>query len=122
MKIRSIPLLALMAPLLVGCGVHRHFRDRYTFREDQVVAWRWAAVEAANSPAEWARLGAVRLTRGPLKLDTAEVEYKLDCREASQVEVIIRPATVGDQQASVLRIKVDRATALVVSMREELDR
>ena len=123
MKIRLILTLVPLALLFQGCAHQYASRDRYTFAEPQVARWHQSALEAAASPAEWERVGGVRLTKGPLKLDPSGLEYKLDCPDPYQVEVIIgcigRLGDPRDVQDTFVRARLNRATGTVCWMGEE---
>jgi hypothetical protein len=119
MMIRLFSII-LVAASVVGCAHQRHTRNPYVVGDREVAAWRKSAIEAASSPEEWQR--GRRITAGPLRLDTEMLEYRLDGPIRDSVIVTIPCWGQGEHDATCLEIALDRATGLIISMREERDR
>jgi hypothetical protein len=124
MHIRPIFLSVSAALVFIGCAHKDTYRWQYIFHEEEVVAWRESIVEAINCPDEWVRVDGRRLTDGPIQFDTSRINYNLQC-PPRQVEAIVRTsAHVGwawNLRFYVIRIRLDRVTALVLWMNEELE-
>jgi hypothetical protein len=119
MMIRPFSLI-LVAALFVGCAHQRRTRNPDVFGDWEVVAWRKSAIAAASSSEEWKR--GHRITQGPLRLDAEMLEYRLDGPIRDSVAVTIPCWGQGEHYATYLKITLDRATGLIISMREERER
>jgi hypothetical protein len=119
MMIRQLSVV-LVGALFVGCAHQRHTQSPYVFRDGEVVDWRKSAIAAASSPEQWKR--GLRITQGPLRLDSQMLEYRLDGPMRDSVVVTMPCWGQGEHEATYLEIKLDRATGLIMSMREERER
>ena len=96
-----------------------------SWREDQLATYRKVAVEAAASPEEWGRVGK-RVTAGPLKLDTSGVAYVFYYPDTRMDILIPSNQSVEDERTggrlgTRVRVTLDSATALIISIKEEVD-
>src|SRR5512133_2555531 len=117
-------VVALMA-LLVGCAHYHKPRECCSWREDQLAAARKVALEAAASSEEWQRSGK-RVTAGPLELDSSGLEdvfYYPDSRMDILIPTnqSVEDERTGGRVGTKVRVTLDSATALIISIREEVD-
>jgi hypothetical protein len=124
MNIQWMQATTALALLFTGCASHTgyqdFYRDRYAFAESQVPFWHKTALEAASSPKEWARVGKGRITAGPIDLESSHLDYRLDCSDPSEIDVIVHLAFPASQEhATFVRVRLERYAGIVMWMREE---
>jgi len=118
-------VIALASVLLIGCANTHALRECCSWREGQLADYRTAALEAAASPEQWQSVGT-RLTWGPLKLDTSDLECVFYW-DNQRMDVLIPTSQsvedkrTGGQIGTRLRVTLDTTTALILSMKEETD-
>ncbi len=123
--LRFNALVALAGVLLVGCAHIQKAHVCCSWREGQLAEYRKAAVEAAASPEQWRRVGT-RLTSGPLRLEASGLAYQFYCGDWRMDILIptnqsVQDERTGGRTCTRVRVALDAATALVVSMKEEID-
>lgn len=125
MRVENIFLIALAGVLHMGCAHTHALRECCSWREDQLADYRKAALEAAASPEQWRSVGK-RITSGPLKLYTSNLEYVFYCGNQHMDIIISTNQSVEDERtggrmSTAIRVTLDAATALILSMKEEVE-
>jgi len=125
-RVQYAPLFALIGVLLTGCAHTHALRECCSWREDQLAEYRKAALEAATSLEEWQRFRHMRLTTGSLELDTRDLKYVF-YRDDERMDILIptkqsvEDERTGGRTGTMLRVTLDPVTALIVSMKEEVE-